>query len=82
LVATIAMISQWVGPSINQLVIAIAQRFALEGAIFYENEKEIELSFDQAFREVNNMKFSELRFVTIKRYMPTNDSFLLQQISK
>nr|AAA28574.1 glutamate receptor subunit [Drosophila melanogaster] len=51
------------------------------GAIFYENEKEIELSFDQAFREVNNMKFSELRFVTIKRYMPTNDSFLLQQIT-
>ncbi|XP_043641530.1 glutamate receptor ionotropic, kainate 2 [Drosophila teissieri] len=51
------------------------------GAIFYENEKDIELSFDQAFREVNNMKFSELRFVTIKRFMPTNDSFLLQQIT-
>ncbi|XP_002002744.3 glutamate receptor ionotropic, kainate 2 [Drosophila mojavensis] len=51
------------------------------GAIFYENEKEIELSFDQAFREVNNLKFSDLQFVTIKRYMPTNDSFLLQQIT-
>ncbi|XP_017012808.2 glutamate receptor ionotropic, kainate 2 isoform X1 [Drosophila takahashii] len=51
------------------------------GAIFYENEKDIELSFDQAFREVNNLKFAELRFVTIKRFMPTNDSFLLQQIT-
>ncbi|KAL7740684.1 hypothetical protein ACLKA6_000051 [Drosophila palustris] len=51
------------------------------GAIFYENEKEIELSFDQALREVNNLKFSELQFSSVKRYMPTNDSFLLQQIT-
>ncbi|XP_017048956.1 glutamate receptor ionotropic, kainate 2 [Drosophila ficusphila] len=51
------------------------------GAIFYENEKEIELSFDQAFREVNNLKFADLRFGTIKRFMPTNDSFLLQQVT-
>ncbi|XP_062134583.1 glutamate receptor ionotropic, kainate 2 [Drosophila sulfurigaster albostrigata] len=51
------------------------------GAIFYENEKEIELSFDQALREVNNLKFFGLQFISIKRYMPTNDSFLLQQIT-
>lgn len=40
------------------------------------------MSFDQAFREVNNLKFSDLQFLTIKRYMPTNDSFQLQQIGK
>ncbi|XP_017098809.3 glutamate receptor ionotropic, kainate 2 [Drosophila bipectinata] len=51
------------------------------GAIFYENEKDIELSFDQAFRDVNNMKFGDVRFIPIKRYMPTNDSFLLQQLT-
>ncbi|XP_034472188.1 LOW QUALITY PROTEIN: glutamate receptor ionotropic, kainate 1 [Drosophila innubila] len=51
------------------------------GAIFFENERQIELGFDQALREVNNLKFSELQFTSIKRYMPTNDSFLLQQIT-
>lgn len=52
------------------------------GAIFFENEQEIEQSFDQALREVNNLKFFEIEFVSIKRYMPTNDSFMLQQLSK
>lgn len=56
--------------------------FVIEGAIFYENEKDIELSFDQAFRDVNNMKYGDVRFIPIKRYMPTNDSFLLQQLSE
>lgn len=52
------------------------------GAIFFENEQEIEQSFDHALREVNNLKFFEIQFVSIKRYMPTNDSFMLQQLSK
>lgn len=56
--------------------------FSVLGAIFFENEQEIELSFDQALREVNNLKFFEIQFLAIKRYMPTNDSFVLQQISK
>lgn len=56
--------------------------FCFLGAIFFENEQEIELSFDHALREVNNLKFFEIQFVSIKRYMPTNDSFMLQQLSK
>ncbi|XP_068151172.1 glutamate receptor ionotropic, kainate 2 [Drosophila tropicalis] len=51
------------------------------GAIFFEEEKDIELSFDEAIREVNNLKFFELRFVSNKRFLPTYDSFLLQQIA-
>ncbi|KAH8403007.1 hypothetical protein KR222_003097, partial [Zaprionus bogoriensis] len=51
------------------------------GAIFFENEREIEMSFDQALRDVNNLKFFEIKFVSIKRYMPTNDGFQLQQMT-
>lgn len=54
----------------------------LPGALFFKDEEAIELSFDEAFRELNNMKLFELKFVTIKRYVPYDDSFVLQQLSK
>lgn len=54
----------------------------MTGALFFKDEEAIELSFDEAFRELNNMKLFELKFITIKRYVPYDDSFVLQQLSK
>lgn len=56
--------------------------FIFSGALFFKDEEDIEMSFDEAFRELNNMKLFELRFITMKRYVPYDDSFVLQQLSK
>ncbi|XP_065357964.1 glutamate receptor ionotropic, kainate 2 [Calliphora vicina] len=51
------------------------------GALFFRDEDAAELSFDEAFRELNSMKLFELKFVTIKRYVSYDDSFMLQQLT-
>lgn len=56
--------------------------FLPTGALFFKDEDATELSFDEAFREINSMKLFELRFVTIKRYVPNDDSYVLQQLSE
>ncbi|KAL9929272.1 glutamate receptor IIA isoform 1-T1 [Glossina fuscipes fuscipes] len=51
------------------------------GAIFFKNEEALELSFDAAFQQINNIKLFELHFITFKRYMPNDDSYVLQQLT-
>ncbi|XP_037961200.1 glutamate receptor ionotropic, kainate 2 [Teleopsis dalmanni] len=51
------------------------------GALFFEAEEDIELSFDAAFSELNNSKFFEIKFLTIKRYIRRDDSCMLQRLA-
>ncbi|XP_011207794.2 glutamate receptor ionotropic, kainate 2 [Bactrocera dorsalis] len=51
------------------------------GVLFFRDEYEIELSFDEAFLEINNNKLFGLSFQLIKRFVPSDDSFILQQLT-
>nr|QKN21515.1 glutamate receptor ionotropic kainate 2 [Zeugodacus tau] len=51
------------------------------GVLFFRDEYEIELSFDEAFREINANKLFGLTFQLIKRFVPSDDSLLLQQLT-
>ncbi|XP_067620607.1 glutamate receptor ionotropic, kainate 2 isoform X2 [Eurosta solidaginis] len=39
------------------------------------------MSFDEAFREINADKLFGVRFQTIKRFVPSDDSYILQQLT-
>ena len=54
----------------------------VSGVLFFRDEYDIELSFDEAFHEINNNKLFGLSFQLIKRFVPNDDSFILQQLSK
>uniref|UniRef100_W8CAB7 Glutamate receptor ionotropic, kainate 2 n=1 Tax=Ceratitis capitata TaxID=7213 RepID=W8CAB7_CERCA len=51
------------------------------GVLFFRDEYDIELSFDEAFHQINTNKLFGLTFKTIKRYVPSDDSFILQQLT-
>ncbi|XP_036340742.1 glutamate receptor ionotropic, kainate 2-like [Rhagoletis pomonella] len=51
------------------------------GALFFRDESDIEMSFDEAFREINSNKLFGVSFQTIKRFVPSDDSFILQQMT-
>nr|XP_036232278.1 glutamate receptor ionotropic, kainate 2 [Bactrocera oleae] len=51
------------------------------GVLFFRDEYDIELSFDEAFHEINNNKLFGLSFQLIKRFVPNDDSFILQQLT-
>ncbi|XP_053961748.1 glutamate receptor ionotropic, kainate 2 isoform X1 [Anastrepha ludens] len=76
------------GPLLLLIVVKITHEFndggkveVKVGVLFFRDEGDIEKSFDEAFRVINNNQLFGVSFETIKRYVPSDDSYILQQLT-